>query len=91
MQLAITIDRFGRMVIPKSVRDDLGLRPGDYVQAEVSHDAIVLRPAARVDPLRKEGGVLVFTGSAAGDIADALSSLREERVDLVAESGGYRP
>lgn len=90
MQLAITIDRFGRMVIPKSVREGLGLRPGDVVQAEVSHDAVVLRAATRVDPLRKEGGVLVFTGKSNGDVAAAVSNLREERLGRVAESGGYR-
>lgn len=79
MHLAITIDRFGRIVIPKFVRDGLGLRPGDAVQAEVSHDAVVLRAATHADPLKREGGVLVFTGKSNGDVAAAVSNLREER------------
>ena len=41
--MQLTLDRFGRMVLPKSIRDDFGLRPGDVLEAEEQKDAIVLR------------------------------------------------
>ena len=53
-----TIDKAGRLVIPKSLRDRLGLRPGEV---EVSADGTALR----VEPIagsgtESEGGRLVI-------------------------------
>jgi AbrB family looped-hinge helix DNA binding protein len=41
-----SIDRAGRVVIPKSIRDRLQLRGGEKLEVEESEGAIVLRPAA---------------------------------------------
>ena len=80
----LTLDRFGRMVLPKSIRDDFGLHPGDVLEAEEQKDAIVLRPAQRPDCLKREGRVLVFSGKAAGDVGGVLKSERDARLDRVA-------
>ena len=40
----------GQVVIPKSVRDRLGLREGDELSVEELDDAIVLRVRRRKDP-----------------------------------------
>jgi len=39
-----TIDRFGRVVIPKKVRDDLGLAPKVELEVEEVSNGIVLHP-----------------------------------------------
>ncbi len=75
----ITVDRFGRIVLPKQLRDDLGLEPGSVVRAEERGKTIVLVPAGDDSPLHEEGGVLVFQGSPAGDLVDAVKQERSRR------------
>jgi len=48
----IAIDKVGRMVLPKEIRDRLQLVAGDFLEAEVRANEILLRPrrasAARI-------------------------------------------
>jgi AbrB family looped-hinge helix DNA binding protein len=73
------IDRFGRVVVPKSVRRNLGLEAGGELEIVETADAIVLRPIHRQPHLRVKDGVLVFTGDV-GDARDALQRVRSERL-----------
>ena len=76
------LDSMGRIVIPKPVRDDLGLMPGDSVELERSETGLTLRPARDNPPLRQKRGVWVFgTGEplAARTIDETLSRVRGER------------
>ena len=43
----------GQVVIPKAMRDRLGIRPGDEVEFELDDDAVRIEPARR---LRSLGG-----------------------------------
>lgn len=56
----LTVDKAGRVVLPKPVRDELQLSPGDSLELESSEDQIVLRPVRGNGPLRKKRGVWVF-------------------------------
>jgi len=82
--MQLTIDRFGRMVLPKAMRDDFGLRAGDKLDVEATEGAIVLRPVENTDCMKRKGKVLVFSGEAAGDVAGAVAFEREARLDQVA-------
>ena len=84
MQLAL--DRFGRMVLPKAIRDDLGLLPGDKLDAQEQGDSIVLSPVREPDAVRRKEGVLVFTGAKPGDIERAVGVHRQQRLRHV---GGW--
>lgn len=75
-----TIDKFGRLVVPKEIRDSLGLRPGDEVEVEGRAQEIVLKPSAQEAPLCLEEGILVYCGNAAGDIEAGVRRLRAERI-----------
>jgi len=74
-----TLDRFGRIVIPKQVRDDLGLSPGSVLKLEERDEEIVLKPVAERSPLILKDGILVFTGEVEGDLETALRRDRDER------------
>lgn len=79
-----TLDRFGRIVIPKRVREDLGLYAGSVLEIEEREDRIVLTVRRDKTDLVREDGVLVYTGEAVGDLEQALEAQRRSRVRDVA-------
>lgn len=60
MTKKLTIDKAGRVVIPKPLRDALRLSPGDSLQLDSSGESITLRPIHETAPLRKERGYWVY-------------------------------
>jgi AbrB family looped-hinge helix DNA binding protein len=75
-----TLDRFGRIIIPKGVRDDMGLEAGAILQIEKEGEKIVLQPVHGEPQLMEKKGVLVFTGTAVGDVGAALHEHRKSRL-----------
>jgi AbrB family looped-hinge helix DNA binding protein len=74
-----TLDRFGRIVIPKQVREDLGLRVGSVLEIEARQDQVVLSVRRDEPDLVREDGVLVYTGEAVGDLEEAIAGQRRSR------------
>jgi AbrB family looped-hinge helix DNA binding protein len=78
----VLMDKTGRVVIPKPLRDELRLAPGDVLELESGGDQITLRAVRGTGPLNKEHGVWVFhTGKPlpANATDELLQSIREER------------
>ncbi|MBI2923130.1 MAG: AbrB/MazE/SpoVT family DNA-binding domain-containing protein [Planctomycetes bacterium] len=74
----------GAVVIPKSVRDTVGLEPGQLVEvAAEGTDRIVVRPLPR-DPIEALDGIL--RGDGGGSVADFLRERRREE-----NRGSHRP
>jgi AbrB family looped-hinge helix DNA binding protein len=57
-----TIDSAGRIVVPKPLRDALGLTPGSKVDISCYGAGLQLLPGGRTARLVEESGVLVATG-----------------------------
>jgi AbrB family looped-hinge helix DNA binding protein len=74
------LDRFGRIVIPKKIRNDFNLKPGDQIRIEEKDEIIVLRPVEGEPNLHWKDGVLVFSGAPIGDLANVLEKHRENRI-----------
>jgi len=70
-----TIDKAGRLVIPKLLRDQLGLRPG-VVEVHAEGSAIRVEPLAG-DSFEERGGRLVIPSSGAVIDDDTVRSLRD--------------
>jgi len=82
MVAKVTIDRAGRVVLPKNLRDELHLSPGDTLDLTVQGEAVTLRPRRNTSPLQKKQGVWVFstgTPMASGETDQALRDFREQR------------
>ncbi|MCC7342946.1 MAG: AbrB/MazE/SpoVT family DNA-binding domain-containing protein [Bryobacterales bacterium] len=82
MNTRLIIDKAGRVVIPKSVREELYLEPGDALEMESAGEQILLRPVRGTGPLFKEHGVWVFHAGqplAASATDEMLQQIREER------------
>jgi AbrB family looped-hinge helix DNA binding protein len=82
MNTQLTIDSAGRIVLPKPLRTELDIGPGDLLELESVGERITLRPVRGRSPLAKEKGVWVFrTGQPlAASVADhLLDQIREQR------------
>ncbi len=71
MKTRITVDVGGRVLIPKKLRDRLGLGPGDVLELSEASERIILRPVRQKMPLEKRYGFWVYAGQPQGG-AEAL-------------------
>ena len=78
--MEVTVDKFGRVLLPKRLRDLLGLRPGSRLAVEATEEEAVLRPVDAAPVLSNVDGILVFEGEFEGEHTDLLKTLREERL-----------
>jgi len=86
----VTLDKAGRVVIPKTLREQMHLEPGDTFELESTGQSVTLRPIRSSTPLRKEQGVWVFrTGrKLSAEVTDkVLQRGREERARRNAGAG----
>ncbi len=79
MNAKVTIDKAGRVVIPKPVRDALQLEAGDTLELESEDSRLILRPLRAVAPLRKERGIWVFYGGGRLSLDEANKRVRDVR------------
>jgi len=82
MNTNLTIDKAGRIVLPKPVRDRLQIAPGDQLRIEIGDDRIILRPARGAAQLRKKRGVWVYRSDeplTASTVQETLERVRRER------------
>jgi len=64
----VRVDKAGRIVLPKPMRNRLGLKAGAQLEICEGPDGVVLKPAARGSSLVKRNGRWVYTGQAPKDI-----------------------
>ena len=82
MNTRVTLDKAGRIVIPKPMRAELHLQPGDALELESQNMAVTLRPVRSTTRLKKERGVWVFNSGSkltAEDSTNVLKDMREQR------------
>jgi len=77
----VTLDKAGRVVLPKRLRQQLHLAPGDSLELESEGERVTLRPVRPQALLRKEYGVWVYQGEPADlSIPDLIDREREKRL-----------
>jgi AbrB family looped-hinge helix DNA binding protein len=78
------IDRFGRIVIPKSIRDVLGLDPTTELTVQVDGDMILLSPISDPERLIVREGVTIFEGDLLEDIPSTFETVAARRTKVAA-------
>lgn len=81
MSLRLTVDKAGRVVLSKRVRDELQLAPGDTLELDSENERIILRPVRSITPLGKERGVWVYRTGRPLTAAAVEAALRQGRED----------
>ncbi len=77
----ISIDKAGRVVLPKALREKMRVEAGDDLLVEAEGDRITLRPVRPEALLKKELGIWVYKGeSSSVSIPELIEAEREKRV-----------
>ena len=81
MTATLTLDKAGRVVLPKRLRDHLHLHAGSILRAEIVGDKIELaEEATSAQVIRKKDGLPVIIGWEGFDAAKAVREMREDQV-----------
>lgn len=75
----VKIDRFGRVLIPKSVRDRLGVEAGQEFELAVEGRALILEPRPEQMTMTLVGRTPVFQGTLPPGDVDWVAEVRRER------------
>ena len=73
--ILVPIDKAGRLVLPKNVRDQMDIQPGDMLKIVIHGNEVTLRSKKASSGLVRKGRALVF--SSGGEI------LERETVDAI--------
>lgn len=76
MSTTTTLDKAGRLVLPKPIRDRLRLLPGARLRVELSGDIVEITPEAEEPRIEIRNGLPVIVG---GGPFDAVAAVREAR------------
>ena len=82
MVTTLTLDKAGRLVLPKPVREELQVGPGDSLELESSEERVILRPARGNGRMRKKQGVWVYDSGVPLDanvVKETIEKIRKER------------
>jgi len=87
--IQISLDDWGRILIPDALRNRLGLKPGmTLVVEDAEQGGVQLRVQEESSALVEKDGLLVFTGELVGDVTNIVQEVRERRaLELIRRSG----
>ena len=79
--MSITIDKAGRLVLPKPIRDRFNLVSGTELEVEMEADGIRLRVLDGGSSLQRKQGIVVHHGSTVInlDVAEFIRGERDSR------------
>ena len=83
--MEVRIDKAGRIVVPKPLRERLGFKPDTELEAVERPDGVLLKPVEQRPSMVKVDGLWVHQGTSArgADWDSVLEDIREERIDAV--------
>jgi len=83
--MTLRIDKAGRVVLPKPLRDRLGLSGGSDLELLETSEGVLLKPADRRPSLVRKGRFLVHTGELPDgyDLSKEISDERDARARRV--------
>lgn len=77
----LTVDESGRILIPKKVREQLGINAQAQLSLEIEEGRIVLQPILKEAETYYEEGVLVVKTEPIENLETIIDKFREERIN----------
>lgn len=89
--ILVPIDKAGRVVLPKNVREELSILPGDILKISIQGNEVILRLKRDSSGFVRKGRALVFSNRGGEQLSretvDAvLAGNRDERITGVANA-----
>ena len=78
------IDSYGRIVIPKPIRERLGLQSGVEVELSLEEESLKLIPTGQESGIKEKEGLLVCTSDLSAGADEVLKKVRTRRLKKVA-------
>lgn len=75
-----TLDKFGRVIIPKRLREHLGINSETALNISEDNERIVIEVVKEKTPIVNRDGILVFTGKLEKKRNDLIRSDRNKRM-----------
>lgn len=86
MSISITLGKAGRLVVPKSIRDSLGLREGSRLKLEVQGGTLQAMPEPDPVQITLKNGLPVIQGATLLKRGDIVGAIKADRVRNFATS-----
>jgi AbrB family looped-hinge helix DNA binding protein len=86
--IKLTIDKSGRIVVPKLLRERLGLKPGTKLEVPEQVGGVLLRKVEEQPAMVKIDGLWVHRGIAqpGANWDRVIEEVREERIDSIVKA-----
>lgn len=89
----VQIDDYGRIVIPKEVRDEFGLESGSSLEIRVAPEGeaggtIILKPKGQPPAVQQKGELLVHSGELTEEEFDVVEQIRSDRRERARRHAG---
>ena len=76
----ISIDTFGRVLIPKRLRTELNLEPQSQLEIQIQNGSLLLSPRQQGEVIEQDG-IFVWTGTDIPEsIEEMITAARNERM-----------
>lgn len=81
MDVTLEVDKFGRVLFPKKLREALHLQPGEKLRAHLEGDLLTVTPEPRAATLREHNGFLLVDLPGESVLqGDPVEEAREARI-----------
>jgi len=85
--MTLKMDKAGRVILPKPVRERLGLHEGSDLEMQETPEGLMLTPADRQPSMVKKDGLWIHTGKVPPGF-DAVQAIRDDREDRIRKQSG---
>lgn len=85
--MEVTLDEHGRISLPQSLQEKLGLEEGEQLSVEIEGEALLLKPVSERSVLKERDGILVSTAEVDPeiDVETVIDAVRGERSKNIAD------
>ena len=86
----LRVDKAGRVILPKAIRDRLGLHEGSALEMLETQNGVILKTVEDRPAMTMRDGLWVHVGKFPGEF-DTVQAIRDDREDRIRRLAGLSP